>query len=164
VSLWQLFGHISYGSKNDQEERPASTNVVKATLNNAEGAPVAFQPVSFSLQTSFGVVQYGSRPTNEQGKAELIIHDRRFGQYPVLVAYGGNDTFADTRAQILVDFGFRPAPALPRAGILIAPYATPAIGLPFVIFYGIMWVVYCYAFGYLILWRMRRPKQDKPLT
>jgi Ni/Fe-hydrogenase subunit HybB-like protein len=164
LSLMRLFGHLAYESKRDEDERPASTTSVKATLKDAKGAPVAFQPVSFSLQTSFGFVQYGSRPTNEQGKAELIIHDRRFGRYPVLVAYGGNDAFADAHAQILVDFGFRPAPALPRAGVLIAPYATPAIGLPFVIFYGIMWVVYCYAFGYLILWRMRRPKQEKPLT
>ncbi len=61
-----------------------------------------------------------------------------------------------------MDFGARPVPALPKAGVLIAPYATPSIGLPFVLFYGSMWVVYAYAFGYLILWRMRRPSREKP--
>jgi hypothetical protein len=164
LSLLQLFGHLSYGSKSGEDEKPATRTAVKAILRDAKGSPVAFQPVSFSLQTSFGSVQYGNRPTNEQGKAELIVSDQRFGEYPVVVAYGGSDAFANTRAQILVDFGSRPIPALPRAGILIAPYATPAIGLPFVLFYGTMWVIFFYAFGYLILWRLRHPGKEKQRT
>lgn len=164
LSLLRLFRHLSYGPKSGEEERPATTTTVKAILRDAQGTPIAFQPVSFAVQTSFGSVQYGNRPTNEQGKAELILHDRRFGEYPVLVSYGGNEAFAETRAQMLVNFGSRPAPALPRAGILIAPYATPAIGLPFILFYGTMWVIFFYVFGYLILWRMRHPGKEKPRT
>ncbi|MBZ5528094.1 MAG: polysulfide reductase NrfD [Acidobacteriia bacterium] len=159
--LSQLFGHLSFGSKNAENETPPSVISLKATLKDASGAPVAMQPVSFSLRTSFGLVQYGSRPTNEEGKAELIVRDHRYGKYPLLVAYGGDDSFGGARAEIPVDFGARPAPALPTAGVLIAPYATAAIGLPFVMFYGFMWLVFIYAFGYLILWRMRRSDRDK---
>jgi Ni/Fe-hydrogenase subunit HybB-like protein len=161
LGLLQFFGQLRFGPKSAEEQKPPSAIAVKATLKDATGSPVTFQPVSFSLQTSFGFVQYGSRPTNEQGKAELILHDRRSGTYPVLVSYGGNEAFGSNRAQILVDFGARPAPALPTAGVLITPYATPAIGLPFVLFYGIMWVVYFYAFGYLIFWNMRRAGREK---
>jgi Ni/Fe-hydrogenase subunit HybB-like protein len=164
LGLLRLFGHLSYGSKTGEEEKSATKTAVKAILRDAKGAPIAFQPVSFSLQTSFGSVQYGNRPTNEEGKAELILSDQRFGQYPILVSYGGSEAFAETRAQMLVDFGSRPAPALPRAGVLIAPYATPAIGLPFILFYGTMWVIFFYAFGYLILWRMRRSGKEKERT
>jgi molybdopterin-containing oxidoreductase family membrane subunit len=164
LSLLRLFGHLSYGPKSGEEEKPPTTTAVKAVLRDAQGMPIPFQPVSFSLQTSFGSVQYGNRPTNEEGKAELILRDRRYGEYPVLVSYGGNEAFAETRAQMLVNFGSRPAPALPRAGILIAPYATPAIGLPFILFYGTMWVIFFYAFGYLILWRMRHPEKEKQRT
>ncbi|MBZ5700622.1 MAG: polysulfide reductase NrfD [Acidobacteriia bacterium] len=160
-SLSQLFGQLHFGSKNAEEQKPPSAIALKATLKDERGAPVAMQPVSFSLRTSFGLVQYGSRPTNEEGKAELVVRERRYGRYPVLVAYGGDEAFGGTRAEISVDFGLRPAPGLPTAGVLIAPYATAAIGLPFVIFYGIMWVVYLYAFGYLILWRVRRAGREK---
>jgi len=162
LDLWLFFGQLRFGPKSGEEQKPASAIAVKAMLKDAKGAPVAFQPVSFSLQTSFGFVQYGNRPTNEQGTAELIVRDRRYGKYPVLVSYGGNEALRSTRTEVLVDFGSRPSPALPAEGILIAPYATPAIGLPFVIFYGTMWVVYLYAFGYLILWRVRRSGQEKP--
>ena len=53
-------------------------------------------------------------------------------------------------------FGPRPTPSLPKQRVLISPYPTAGIGIPFVFFYGIMWVVYFYVFAYLILWRMRR--------
>jgi Big-like domain-containing protein len=162
LGLSRIFGQLRFGAKTSEEEKRVSTTKVKATLKDANGAPVSYQPVSFSLHTSFGNVQYGSRPTNEQGTAELMIRDERYGSYPVSVSYGGNDSFGNSSAVILVDFGGRPVPALPKAGILIAPYATPSIGLPFVLFYGSMWVVYLYAFGYLIVWRMRRAPRGKP--
>jgi len=38
---------------------------------------------------------------------------------------------------------------------LITPYATPSIAVPFLLFYGMMWVAFIYAFGYLILWKIR---------
>lgn len=158
----KLFGQLRYGTNPGEQELRSSATTVKATLKDAQGAPISYQPVSFALKTSFGNVQYGSRPTNEAGKAELVIRDRRYGTYPVTVSYRGDDSFAGNTAEMLVDFGVRPVPALPKAGVLIAPYATPSIGLPFVLFYGSMWVVYAYAFGYLILWRMRRPSQGKP--
>lgn len=162
VGLSKIFGQLRYGIATPAPELHPLAATVKATLRDAKGSPVSYQPVSFSLKTSFGNVQYGSRPTNEEGKAELLIRDQRYGIYPVLVSYGGNDSFGGNSAEIMVDFGTRPVPALPKAGVLIAPYATPSIGLPFVLFYGSMWVVYLYAFGYLILWRMRRPSRGKP--
>lgn len=162
VGLSKIFGQLRYGIATPAPELHPLAATVKATLRDAKGLPVSYQPVSFALKTSFGNVQYGSRPTNEEGKAELLIRDQRYGIYPVLVSYGGNDSLGGKSAEIMVDFGTRPVPALPKAGVLIAPYATPSIGLPFVLFYGSMWVVYLYAFGYLILWRMRRPSRGKP--
>ena len=156
--LGRLFGQLTFGPKSGEEQKALPTIAVTATLVDDKGLPLAFQPVSFSLKTSFGLLPYGNRPTNEEGKARLVIRDRRYGQYPIQVVYAGGDAFAETRSQIPVDFGSRPSPALPKEGVLITPYATAAIGLPFLFFYGMMWVVFFYAFGYLILWRMRRSR------
>ncbi len=75
----KLFGQLHYGTNPGEQELHSSATTVKATLKDAQGAPVSYQPVSFALKTSFGNVQYGSRPTNEEGKAELVIRDRRYG-------------------------------------------------------------------------------------
>ncbi len=150
------FANLWFGPKSSKEQKATPVIAVTATLRDDKGLPVSFQPVSFSLKTSFGLLQYGSRPTNEEGKAQLAVRERRYGKYPIQVAYEGGDDFGATRSEVLVDFGPRPAPALPKEGVLITPYATAGIGLPFVVFYGLMWVVFFYAFGYLIAWRMRR--------
>ncbi len=155
----RLFGFL--GSQHGGEEgQPGPTLTVTATLREANGAPISFQPVDFSLRTSFGKVKFGNRPTGPTGQAKLVINERRYGKYPVEVAYAGNDDRGASHREVLVDFGPRPAPALPSEGVLIAPYPTAGIGLPFLFFYGIMWVVYGYAFGYLVLWRMRRATRN----
>jgi molybdopterin-containing oxidoreductase family membrane subunit len=160
--LGRIFGETQYGSKDStREHAPPATIAVSATLRDAKGLPLAFQPVSFALKTSFGTVSYGSRPTNAEGKAELLVRDRRYGRYPVELTYEGGEGYTATRTEIPVDFGPRPTASLPPEGVLITPYATPAIGLPFLFFYGLMWVVYSYAFGYLVLWRMRRSRVAK---
>lgn len=63
---------------------------------------------------------------------------------------------AKSQVEIPVNFGEPPPPSLPPEGVLISPYPTPAIAIPFLVFYGTMWVVFIYTFGYLILWQMRR--------
>lgn len=160
----RLFGFLGSHQKSE-EEPPGPTLTVTATLREANGAPISFQPVDFSLRTSFGKVKFGNRPTGPTGQAKLMIHERRYGKYPLEVAYAGNNLHGASRGEVLVEFGARPAPALPAEGVLIAPYPTAAIGLPFLFFNGIMWVVYGYAFGYLVLWRMRRATRhqgDRP--
>lgn len=156
----RLFGHLNFRSKNREQEEAPNAVAVTATLRDEKALPLAFQAVEFSLKTSLGVLKFGSRPTDQTGKAQLLIRDRRSGKYPLLVAYQGDSAYSATRAETLVDFGPRPAPALPPEGVLITPYPTAAIGLPFLFFYGIMWVVFFYAFGYLVLWRMRRSGRD----
>jgi len=140
----------------EAEERPTPAIEVLATMRDASGAPISFKPMDFALRTSFGTLSFGSRPTNDQGQAKLMVRDRRLGEYPLLAGFRGDNEYAAVQQQIRVNFGARPAPALPRVGVLITPYATPAIGVPFLFFYGLMWVVFAYAFGYLILYRMRR--------
>ncbi|MBI1939972.1 MAG: hypothetical protein HYS33_00535, partial [Acidobacteria bacterium] len=152
----RLFGPLNYQAKPPGEDKPIPTIAVNATLRDHKGRPMAFQAVEFALKTSLGTIKFGNRPTDQAGQAKVLIRERRYGQYPVTVAYSGDDLHAVSRGETLVDFGPRPAPALPAEGVLIAPYATPAIGIPFLVFYGIMWVVYVCAFGYLVLWRMRR--------
>lgn len=157
-NLQQFFG----GSGND-ELKAAPALAVTAILRDASGAPITFKPVEFSLQTEFGVLPFGSRPTMADGKAQLVIKDHRYGSYPVQVAFRGDDEYAATDFKINVDFGARPLPSLPQSGMLIAPYATPSVALPFLAFYGTMWIAFVYTFGYLILWKMRKlPQTAKP--
>jgi molybdopterin-containing oxidoreductase family membrane subunit len=160
--LGRMFGSITYGSRGGEEEKAPSPIAVTATLHDDQGQPLSFQAVDFSLQTAFGNLAFGSRPTNEQGTVQLVVRDRRYGKFRLQVDYAGDEDHQASRAQIVVDFGMRPAPALPREGILISPYPTAAIGVPFLLFYGIMWVVFVYAFGYLVLWRMRRAARLSP--
>jgi hypothetical protein len=65
------------------------------------------------------------------------------------VTYKGDAAPAASRGESLADFGPPPALALPRQGVLVAPYPTTGIGVPFLSFHGIMWVVFFYAVGYL---------------
>ena len=85
-----------------------------------------------------------------------VLRDRRCGTYPLQVVYPGDTANSISYAEGSVDFGSCPPPALPAAGVLITPYWTASIALPFVLFYGIMWGTFIYAFGYLAFWRMRR--------
>jgi hypothetical protein len=48
--------------------------------------------------------------------------------------------------------------------VLITPYATPYIAVPFLLFYGAMWVAFLYAFGYLILFKMRKLSQKSAVA
>ena len=119
----------------DRTQNPP-TIVVTATLLDAKGQPLAYQVVGLSLKTSFGKLDYGNRPTNAEGKAEFQLQDRRYGQYPVEGTYTGGDKFAAAHAVTSVDFGPRPEPSLPSEGVLITPYPTAGIALPFLFFYG----------------------------
>ncbi len=159
----RLFGPLGFWLKPvEQEVFPGIA--VTATLRDVRGFPLPFRAVAFSLKSSFGVLRYGGRPTDGTGQAQLLVRDRRFGRYVVEVRYDGDDAYAATRSEVVVDFGPRPPPTLPHEGVLIAPYPTAAIGLPFLLFYGAMWAAFAYAFGYLVLWRMwwresnRRPR------
>jgi len=135
---------------------------VSAQLRSSQGAPLMYQPVGFSLKTLFGSVDLGARPTDDEGKVEVVIRDRRHGTYPVIVAYAGDGSNRPIRSQALVDFGARPLPALPTVGVLVGPDFSPEIGLPFLCFYGGMWCVFAYCVGYLVIWRMRRARETWP--
>ena len=140
--------------------KPSSPVAVTATLRDSSGAPISFKPVEFSTKTLLGTLAFGSRPTLADGKAQLIIKDHRYGTYPVQIVFRGDEEYAPATFDVNVDFGARSAPSLPRVGVLITPYATPYIAVPFLLFYGAMWVAFIYAFGYLILWKMRRFSQE----
>lgn len=159
-----VFGRLGFGPPGDAEEKPVPPIAVIATLRDEKQQPLSFQAVSFSLRASFGTLSFGGRPTDEQGRAQLILRDRRYGRYPVVVSYDGDDAHAASRAEIPLDFGPRPAPALPAQGVLITPYPTAVVGLPFLVFYGTIWGVFVYAFGDLILWRMRRLGRPRALN
>ncbi|MBZ5700199.1 MAG: polysulfide reductase NrfD [Acidobacteriia bacterium] len=155
VAFWDhLFGWRPAES-NDHTQNPPPTFVVAATLRDAKGQPLAFQVVGLSLRTSFGKLDYGSRPTNAEGKAQFTMQDRRYGKYPVEATYDGGDQFAAAHAVTTVDFGPLPEVSLPPEGVLITPYPTAAVALPFLVFYGTMWVVFFYV-GYLMIWRLRK--------
>jgi Ni/Fe-hydrogenase subunit HybB-like protein len=135
---------------------------LKALLRSAQGRPLAFQPVNFVLRTLLGELDLGVRPSDDEGKVEIAVHDRRYGQYPVIVSYAGDGAHQPIRAEMLVNFGAKPAVALPVGGILIGPGFSPEIGLPFIFFYGSMWCVFAYCLGYLMVVRMRRVRQENP--
>jgi hypothetical protein len=145
----RMLGWVPKGS--NEEDQPHPQTVITATLRGAKGEALAYQVVTLSLKTSFGKLDYGARPTNADGKAVFALQDRRFGQYPVEANYAGGDQYAAARAVASIDFGPRPAPALPSHGVLIAPYATAAIGMPFLAFFGATWIAFIYI-GVYLLW------------
>jgi hypothetical protein len=136
--------------------------VITAKLVDSKGQPLAYQVVGLSLKTTFGKLDYGSRPTGADGKAQFSSQDRRYGQYVVESSYEGGEKFAAAHAVASVDFGPRPEPSLPSEGVLITPYATPWIGLPFLGFFGIIWLVFLYIGVYLLWWRLPQIRKHQP--
>ena len=148
---------VWFQSKEGEVEKPPPTVAVTASLRDAKGGPLSYQAVGFALRTSFGtMLQFGKVPTDGEGRAKLVLRDRRCGKYPFQTVYGGDQANGASYTTGEVDFGPCPPPALPGKGVLITPYWTAAITLPFVLFYGIMWATFLYTFGYLAFWRMRR--------
>jgi Ni/Fe-hydrogenase subunit HybB-like protein len=161
----QAISPLLFGGERHEPEHASRPVAVTATLRDAAGAPVTYQTVGFALETTFGThLQFGKVPTNDQGKARLVLKDHRCGVYPFQVVYGGGEKFQTSYATMKVDFGACPAPTLPASAILITPYATPPITLAFVFFYGIAWAVLAYSFGYLVLWRMRKEGMSGPVS
>jgi Ni/Fe-hydrogenase subunit HybB-like protein len=148
----RLFGWAS--TESSELVPPPPTMVITLSLLDSKGQPLSYQVVGLSLKTSFGKLDYGSRPTNGEGKAKFSILDRRFGTYAVDGTYDGGDKFAAAHATSTVDFGPRPDPGLPAEGVLITPYATAWIGLPFLGFFGMIWFVFFYIGVYLLFWRL----------
>ena len=143
-----------------EEQYPVVPVALTAKLRDDNGAPLAYQAVGFALESSFGtLLQFGKVPTDGEGRARLVLRDRRCGIYPFQVTYGGNQAFQRSYAQAEVDFGPCPAPALPAGGVLITPYATAPITLASIVFFGTTWGVFFYVFGYLFCWRLRRAEE-----
>ena len=138
----------------DRMQAPAAIQIT-ATLHDSKGQPLAYQIISLSLKTSFGTLDYGSRPTDDAGRAQFLIKDRRYGMYPVEGIYEGGSDFCAARAASSVDFGSRPAPSLPAEGVLITPDSPAVVTLPFLGFFGFTWIVFLYVGGYVLFWRMR---------
>ena len=153
----RIWGNLSFRSEPTEAQEPPPAIALLAVLHDEEGKPIGFQVIRFILKTSFGSeLEFGSRPTDAEGKAQLVINDPRCGKHLVKATYLGNSVNAATSAEATVDFGPCPAPSLPSEGILITPYATPNITLPLVGFYGLALLGVIYSFGYLVLWRLRR--------
>ena len=145
-----LFGWIPADSAKEAPPRPFME--ITVTLVDSKGQPLGYQVVGLTQKTSFGKLDFGSRPTNAEGKAKFVIQDKRYGQYQVDSNYEGGDKFAAAHAQAMVDFGIRPEPSLPAEGVLITPYATAWIGVPFLMFFGLIWSVFFYIGIYLLFW------------
>ena len=153
----RMWGNLSFRSEPTEAQEPLPAIALIAVLHDEEGNPVSFQVIRFILKTSFGSeLEFGSRPTDAEGRAQLVINDPRCGKHLVKATYLGNAANAATSAEATVDFGACPAPSLPSEGILITPYPTPNIALPLVGFYGLALLGVIYSFGYLVLWRLRR--------
>jgi hypothetical protein len=118
--------------------------LVSAKFTDASGAPLAFKPVSFNVRTYFGTLSLGNRPTGADGVAKMKITDHRFGAYTVSASFAGDDSAAAAANSLEVMAASRPAPALPEQGMLITPYPTFWITLPFALFFGSMWAVFVY--------------------
>ena len=151
-----------WNSPGDAAKSPEVYPVVSvaAQLKDAKGQALSFQPVKFKLKTSLGWLDFGARPTDDEGKVAVVVRDRRYGSYPVSVGYSGDGVHQPSLGETIVDFGIRPAAALPEGGVLTSPTFTPEIGLPFLLFYGSMWCVFAYALGYLVFWKMREARQE----
>lgn len=143
--------------KSSEEAYPLRPVAIIAKLRDDKGDPLTYQPVGFALETRFGtLLEFGKVATDDAGRAKLVLRDRRCGTYPFQAVYGGNQAFKVSYAQVKVDFGPCPAPTLPAGGVLITPYATAPITLASICYFGTIWGVFFYAFGYLYFWRLRR--------
>ena len=156
----RILSPLSWSGKatsSEQAQSAARPLAIVAKLHDAKGAPLAYQAVGFALETSFGtLLQLGKVPTDGDGRAKIVVRDHRCGTYPFQAVYGGDTAHQISYAQAKVDFGACPAPALPAAGVLITPYATAPITLAAVIYFGTLWGIFFYAFGYLYFWRIMR--------
>ena len=157
-----MFNPAWFLGESSEKPQTASAIAIIAALHDSTGAPIAFKAVELSAKTMFGSVAFGSRPTLANGEAQFVTRDHRYGSYVVHVAFPGDSEYASTSYDMNVDFGPRPAPALPHAGVLITPYPTPPIAVSFLLFYGTMWVVFAYVFGNLILRKMRNASASVP--
>ena len=159
----QALSPLLWGGKGKStEEEPYAIRplAISAKLLDDKGAPLAYQPVGFALETSFGtLLQYGRVPTDGDGRAKLVLREHRCGTYPMQVNYEGNQDFRVSSAQLKVDFGPCSAPALPAEGVLIAPYASAPITLGAALLFGTVWGIFIYAFGYLFFWRTRHGEE-----
>jgi hypothetical protein len=133
-----------FARRHSREEAPIPAVLVSAKLTDSSGAPLAFKPVSFGVRTYFGTLSLGNRPTGADGVAKMKITDRRFGAYTVSATFAGDDSAAGTANSLEVTAAPRAAPALPEQGMLITPYPTFWITLPFALFFGSMWAVFLY--------------------
>jgi len=84
----------------------------------------------------------------------MKITDRRFGTYTVLASFAGDESAAGASNSFEVTAAPRAAPSLPEQAMLITPYPTFWITLPFVLFFGAMWAVFAYVA--FLAWRVRR--------
>lgn len=142
-----------FANRRSRAETPIPAVMVLAKLTDPSGAPLPFKPVSFSVRTYFGTLSLGTRPTGADGVAKMKITDRRFGPYTVQTSFAGDDSAAGAANSLEVVAVPRSAPTLPEQGMLITPYPTFWISLPFVVFFGAMWTVFVYVA--LIVWQVR---------
>jgi hypothetical protein len=133
-----------FANRRSHEEIPVPAVIVLAKLTDSSGTPLAFKPVSFSVRTYFGNLSLGNRPTGADGVAKMKITDHRFGAYTVSASFAGDDRAAGAANSLEVMAASRPAPALPEQGMLITPYPTFWITLPFALFFCSMWAVFVY--------------------
>lgn len=130
--------------------------VIVAKLTDKRDSPIADMPVRFEMKALFGTLKFGVFPTNEEGKATLKLRDRRLGIYTIHASFEGDEELYEASGTTIeIDFGTRPPPSLPEEGVLIAPYPTFLAAFPFLLFYGSCWLVFLYAFGWLVFWKMR---------
>jgi Ni/Fe-hydrogenase subunit HybB-like protein len=155
-SLDKLFGRLlgwnPAESGEQLENRPAMQ--ITAKLRDSKGQPLSYQVLSLSLKTSFGTLDFGSRPTDEEGKAQFLVKDKRYGKYPVECTYEGGTDFAPAKATATIDFGPRPEPSLPSEGVLIGPDTAAVIAIPFLGFFGFAWFVFVFVGGYILFVRL----------
>jgi Ni/Fe-hydrogenase subunit HybB-like protein len=155
--LGRLLGYTPVSTGEEEKARPGVQ--VTATLLDSKGQPLGYQVVSLSLKTSFGTLDFGSRPTNEEGKAKFLIKDKRYGRYPVEATYEGGEDFSAARAETVVDFGVRPPPSLPSEGVLIGPTTSAVIAIPFLSFFGFAWFVFVFVGVFVLFWYLPRVRK-----
>lgn len=133
---------------------PGQTTIT-AALTDYKGRPVSDASIKFSMKTHFGRLDLGLFSTDEKGEAKLSSTDRRLGKFIVSARFEGNNSYKAAEATEEIDFGKLPEPSLPPEGVLNFPYSTFNAGWPFILFYGFCWIMFAYAFGWLIFWKMR---------
>ena len=134
--------------------------MLTAILRDADGKPLAEQPMAFTQKTIFGVLTLGAARTDAIGAARLPLESAPDRETEIAAVFEGNTRYGKSRAPLTLNQGVKGEYALMEAS-LITP--NPPLLLGGVIFglLAIAWGLYTVVVYHLF--RIVKPRRAEPV-